>query len=97
MVFGNQNFYSIIFREEIEALKNRYIGRLQVFHILSRERMESDINYGRIDGPKCDWAGPGTGTDDTEAIQRAIDATYGDDVKGGDVVVSGACRFTQPL
>lgn len=54
LVFGNQNFYSIIFREEIEALKNRYIGRLQVFHILSRERMESDINYGRIDGPKCE-------------------------------------------
>lgn len=54
LVFGNQNFYSIIFREEIEALKNKYIGRLQVFHILSRERMESDINYGRIDGPKCE-------------------------------------------
>ena len=48
-------------------------------------------------GAKCDWAGPGTGTDDTEAIQRAIDATYGDDVKGGDVVVSGPCRITQPL
>ncbi len=54
LIFGNQNFYSIIFREEIEALKNRFIGRLQVFHILSRERMESDINYGRIDGPKCE-------------------------------------------
>lgn len=54
LVYGNQNFYSIIFREEIESLKNRYIGRLQVFHILSRERMETDINYGRIDANKCE-------------------------------------------
>lgn len=54
LVFGNQNLYSIIFREEIEALKNKFIGRLQVFHILSRERMESDLNYGRIDAAKCE-------------------------------------------
>ncbi len=54
LVFGNQNFYSIIFREEIEALKNKFIGRLQVFHILSRERMESEINNGRINTDKCD-------------------------------------------
>lgn len=53
LVYGNQNFYSIIFREEIEALKNKYMGRFQVTYILSRERMESDINYGRIDETKC--------------------------------------------
>jgi ring-1,2-phenylacetyl-CoA epoxidase subunit PaaE len=54
LVFGNQNFFSIIFREEIEALKNKYMGRLQVFHVLSRERMESDLNYGRIGAEKCE-------------------------------------------
>ncbi len=53
LVYGNQHFYSIIFREEIEALKNKYIGRLQVFHVLSRERMETDLNNGRIDAKKC--------------------------------------------
>lgn len=53
LVYGNQNFHSIIFREEIEALKNKFIGRLQVFHILSRERMETELNYGRIDAEKC--------------------------------------------
>jgi ring-1,2-phenylacetyl-CoA epoxidase subunit PaaE len=54
LVYGNQNFYSIIFREEIEALKNRYLNRLQVFHVLSRERMETDLNNGRINAQKCD-------------------------------------------
>lgn len=54
LVYGNQQFYSIIFREEIEALKNRYIGRFQVLHVLSRERMEADLNYGRINAEKCE-------------------------------------------
>lgn len=53
LVYGNQTFYSIIFREEIEALKNRYMGRLQVIHVLSRERTEAELNHGRIDAGKC--------------------------------------------
>ena len=54
LVYGNKEFQSIIFREEIEALKNKHLNRLQVIHILSRERLESEINCGRIDGEKCD-------------------------------------------
>jgi len=54
LVYGNQQFYSIIFREEIESLKNRFIGRFQVLHVLSRERMEADLNYGRINAEKCE-------------------------------------------
>jgi len=53
LVYGNQNFYSIIFREELEALKNMYLGRFQIIHLLSRERMETDLNYGRINADKC--------------------------------------------
>lgn len=53
LVYGNKNVHSIIFREEIEALKNRYMGRLQVIHVLSRERLETEINNGRIDNNKC--------------------------------------------
>lgn len=53
LIYGNQYVQSVIFKEEIEALKNRYMNRLQVVHILSRERMESDLNYGRIDTEKC--------------------------------------------
>lgn len=48
-------------------------------------------------GAKCDWNGPQTGTDDTAAIQKAVDAAYGQDVKGGDIVISGPCRITRPI
>lgn len=54
LVYGNKEFQSIVFREEIEALKNKHLNRLQVVHVLSRERLESEINCGRIDSEKCD-------------------------------------------
>jgi len=53
LVYGNRDRRSIIFREELENLKNKYIGRLQLVHILSREQPEAEILYGRIDGNKC--------------------------------------------
>lgn len=53
LVYGNQTFQTIMFREEIEALKNTFLGRLQLIHVLSRERLESEVNYGRINADKC--------------------------------------------
>ncbi|MFN5416213.1 MAG: 1,2-phenylacetyl-CoA epoxidase subunit PaaE [Flavobacteriia bacterium] len=51
--YGNKNFSSIIFREEIEALKNDYMDRLSVIHVLSRESLGNPIQKGRIDADKC--------------------------------------------
>jgi ring-1,2-phenylacetyl-CoA epoxidase subunit PaaE len=53
LVYGNRNRRSIIFREELENLKNKYMNRLQLVHILSREEPESSILFGRINGAKC--------------------------------------------
>lgn len=53
LFYGNKNFASIIFREEIEALKNKYMSRLRVVHVLSRESLGNKIQKGRIDGQKC--------------------------------------------
>lgn len=53
LVYGNRSRSRIIFREEIEALKNRYIDRFQVIHVLSRERTEAALHSGRIDADKC--------------------------------------------
>lgn len=53
LVFGNKTVSSIIFKEELEALKDKYLRRFRMYHILSRERTEADINYGRIDKEKC--------------------------------------------
>ena len=52
LVYGNKSRSSIIFFEELEALKNKYIQRFNFINILSREKTEADINYGRIDTNK---------------------------------------------
>ncbi len=54
LFYGNKNFASIIFREELEALKNKYMSRLRVIHVLSRESLGNKIQKGRIDGQKCE-------------------------------------------
>ena len=54
LVYGNQSRSSIMFKEELEALKDKYLHRLSVYHILSREKTDADINYGRIDATKCE-------------------------------------------
>ncbi len=48
LIYGNRHVSSIIFKEEIEALKNTYLGRLQVFNVLSRERTEAELLHGRL-------------------------------------------------
>ncbi|MEP6747160.1 MAG: 1,2-phenylacetyl-CoA epoxidase subunit PaaE [Bacteroidota bacterium] len=53
LVYGNKNRASIIFKEELEALKNKFISRFSIHHILSREMAETPLNHGRIDAEKC--------------------------------------------
>jgi len=52
LVYGNKNHNSIIFKESLEALKNKFLQRFQLIHILSRERTDADVNFGRIDSTK---------------------------------------------
>lgn len=52
LVYGNRNRNTIIFREAIEGLKNRYMQRFRVYHVLSREIMDVPLFNGRIDAAK---------------------------------------------
>ncbi len=52
LFYGNRKSGSIIFHEQLEALKNRFMGRFSLYHILSKERQESDLFNGRIEGDK---------------------------------------------
>ena len=54
LVYGNRTKNSIIFKEELEALKDKFIDRFRIYHILSRERSDAEINYGRIDVAKLE-------------------------------------------
>lgn len=53
LVYGNRGFNSIIFREELEALKNTYMDRFRTIHVLSRESLGNDVQAGRIDKTKA--------------------------------------------
>jgi ring-1,2-phenylacetyl-CoA epoxidase subunit PaaE len=52
LVYGNQRTNTIMFNEGLQDLKDRYPGRLQLIHILSRQATELPLSHGRIDAAK---------------------------------------------
>lgn len=52
LVYGNRTRGSVIFFEELEAIKNRYMERFNLVHVFSRERTETPLNFGRINAEK---------------------------------------------
>lgn len=54
LIYGNRTTQSIIFREALEDVKDRFMGRFTVHHVLSREHQEIPVFDGRIDGAKLD-------------------------------------------
>ncbi len=68
LVYGNKNRNSIIFFEELEALKNKYLQRFSCINILSRERTDAPINFGRIN------------TEKLNELSKLVDYTSFDDV-----------------
>ncbi|HSD14879.1 MAG TPA: 1,2-phenylacetyl-CoA epoxidase subunit PaaE [Flavobacterium sp.] len=48
LFYLNRTVKSIIFKEEIEALKNRYLGRFEVFFFLSKEHRNVELFNGRF-------------------------------------------------
>jgi ring-1,2-phenylacetyl-CoA epoxidase subunit PaaE len=49
LVYGNRTTQSIMFLEELEALKDLFHERFQMIHVLSREANEIPLFEGRID------------------------------------------------
>ena len=52
LIYGNRSRNSIIFFEELEGLKNKYVERFNFINVLSRERTDAPINSGRINQEK---------------------------------------------
>jgi len=52
LIYANRGVNSIMFREELEDLKNTYMGRFNVIHILESDAQEIDLFTGRIDAEK---------------------------------------------
>ena len=63
LFYGNRASGSVLFKEELEDLKDRYLTRLNLVFVLSREHQDIDLLNGRIDREKCDallekWVDP---------------------------------------
>lgn len=54
LFYGNKGTNTVIFREELEALKNKYIRNFRFIHIFSKENLGNDLQNGRIDVEKYD-------------------------------------------
>ena len=52
LLYGNRNAASTMFKEELEDLKNRYLTRLSLHTVFSREQVDSPLNSGRLDSAK---------------------------------------------
>ncbi len=54
LVYGNRSTSHVMFANDLQNLKDRYLGRFQLLFIMSREQQDVDVFSGRIDRAKCD-------------------------------------------
>jgi ring-1,2-phenylacetyl-CoA epoxidase subunit PaaE len=52
LFYGNRRTPDILFREDLEDLKDQFLGRLSVFHVLSQEQQDLAVLNGRLDRAK---------------------------------------------
>ncbi|ATR21674.1 Flavodoxin reductase family protein [Roseomonas mucosa] len=52
LFYGNRTAGDMLFREALEELKDRFLERFSVFHVLSQEEQDLPILNGRLDGEK---------------------------------------------
>ena len=88
LFYGSRSTASILFRETLEDLKDRYLNRLSVFHVLSREAQDVPALNGRLDSEKVRLllptavdparidhvflCGPSTMIDDVSGVVQAL-------------------------
>jgi ring-1,2-phenylacetyl-CoA epoxidase subunit PaaE len=54
LFYGNRSSSAVIFREELSDLKDRFLSRLNLVYVMSREPQDIEILNGRIDRKKSD-------------------------------------------
>jgi len=88
LLYGNRRLATTMFQEELEDLKDRYLGRLVLHNLFTREHQEVDLFNGRLDAAKVQAfaaallpidtideafiCGPGAMLDELEAALREL-------------------------
>ncbi len=52
LLYGNRNLASMMFREDLDDLKNSHLGRFAFHCTFSREPQEIPLHHGRLDGAR---------------------------------------------
>jgi ring-1,2-phenylacetyl-CoA epoxidase subunit PaaE len=52
LFYGNRSTSGVMFLEALEELKDRFMQRLSLFHVISGEEQDIPILHGRLDGEK---------------------------------------------
>lgn len=52
LVLGNRRMSSVMFNEALQNLKDRYLNRLTLIHVLSSQAQETELLEGRVDPAK---------------------------------------------
>ncbi|MCA8258818.1 phenylacetate-CoA oxygenase/reductase subunit PaaK [Burkholderia sp. AU31624] len=53
LIYGNRSVDAIMFAEELEDLKNRYMNRFVLYHVLSDDQQDVALFNGVLDQAKC--------------------------------------------
>ncbi|MGN6316176.1 1,2-phenylacetyl-CoA epoxidase subunit PaaE [Trinickia sp.] len=53
LIYGNRSVDAIMFAEELEDLKNRYMSRFVLYNVLSDDMQDVDLFNGVLDQAKC--------------------------------------------
>ncbi len=87
LIYGNRNRNSIIFFEELEGIKNKYLHRFNFINILSREVTDVPLHHGRIDAGKL------------SALAGLVDYKKMDNIYicGPEALIFGSSEFFQGL
>ncbi len=56
LFYGNRDSSSVIFLDALADLKDRYMGRFELYHFLAEEEGDVDLFNGMLDRPTCERA-----------------------------------------
>ena len=56
LLYGNRDSSSVIFLEALAALKDKYLGRFEIYHFLDAEEQDIELFNGMLDRARCEEA-----------------------------------------
>jgi ring-1,2-phenylacetyl-CoA epoxidase subunit PaaE len=56
LLYGNRDSSAVIFLEALAALKDKHLGRFEIYHFLDAEEQDIDLFNGMLDRARCEEA-----------------------------------------